>query len=156
MSGSSPSGTWEETEKPPCLPHSQVRMGAGLAERPHSLPYSQALMGAGLAGRPPSLRSKPQRARCAPSEAYDHSMLNIVFVTGNRSSCTNQLTGIHLSPAESSLSGHTSIYMVKHQICTRVVHGSSAIASTGCWSPSMHLSDPGGVRNSVSQRWRPV
>ena len=22
--------------------------------------------------------------------------------------------------------------------------------------PSMHLSDPGGVRNSVSQRWRPV
>ena len=35
----------------------------------------------------------------------------------HRNSCTNQLTGIHLSQAESSLSGHTSIYMVKHQIC---------------------------------------
>ena len=46
--------------------------------------------------------------------------LNIPFATAPGSSCTNQLTGIHLSPAGSSLSGHTSIYMVKHQICTRV------------------------------------
>ena len=61
--------------------------------------------------------------------------LNVKYwcVTVHSNSCTNQLTGIHLSQAESSLSGHTSIYMVKHQISTRVVHGSSAIASTGCW-----------------------
>ena len=45
--------------------------------------------------------------------------LNVKYwcVTAHRNSCTNQLTGIHLSQAESSLSGHTSIYMVKHQIC---------------------------------------
>ena len=48
--------------------------------------------------------------------------LNIDLVTDPCSSCTNQLTGIHLSIAESSLSGHTSIYMVKHQISTRVEH----------------------------------
>ena len=45
--------------------------------------------------------------------------LNVKYwcVTAHRNSCTNKLTGIHLSQAESSLSGHTSIYMVKHQIC---------------------------------------
>ena len=45
--------------------------------------------------------------------------LNVKYwcVMARRNSCTNQLTGIHLSQAESSLSGHTSIYMVKHQIC---------------------------------------
>ena len=59
--------------RPPCLPHSQVLMGAGLAGRTslsttQSGPYgcwvswedlpvyhSQVLMGAGLAGRPPCL-----------------------------------------------------------------------------------------------------
>ena len=54
-------------------------------------------------------------------------MLNIVFVFTHRNSCTNQLTGIHLSHTESSLSGHTSIYMVKLQIFTRVVGRTSAI-----------------------------
>ena len=39
----------------PCLPHSQVLMGAGLAGRPPCLPHSQVLMGAGLAGGPPCL-----------------------------------------------------------------------------------------------------
>ena len=81
--------------------------------------------------------------------------LNVKYwcVTVHSNSCTNQLTGIHLSQTESSLSGHTSIYMVKHQICTRVVglHGSSAIASTGCWSPSMHrpvATGGGGARGA--------
>ena len=40
---------------PPCLPHSQDLMGAGLAGRPPCLPHSQVLMGAGLAGGPPCL-----------------------------------------------------------------------------------------------------
>ena len=55
--------------------------------------------------------------------------LNVKYwcVTTHRNSCTNQLTGIHLSQTESFLSGHTSIYMVKLQISTRVVHRSSAI-----------------------------
>ena len=51
---------------------------------------------------------------------------------------------------------HTSIYMVKHQISTRVDrHGRPPLPPLAV-HPSMHLSDPGGVRNSVSQRWRPV
>ena len=37
--------------------HSQVLMGAGLAERPPCLPHSQVLMGAGLAERPPCLHT---------------------------------------------------------------------------------------------------
>ena len=76
--------------------------------------------------------------------------------TGSRRTCTDQLTGIHLSSSESFLSGDTWNDMVKHQICTRVDDWPSAINCTRCSSPSMHLSDPGGVRNSVSQRWRPV
>ena len=83
-------------------------------------------------------------------------MLNIGFVTGSRRTCTDQLTGIHLSSGESFLSRDTWIDMVKHQICTRVDDWPSAINCARCWSPSMHLSDPGGVRNSVSQRWKPV
>ena len=47
-------------------------------------------------------------------------MLNIGFVTGSRRTCTDQLTGIHLSSGESFLSRDTWIDMVKHQICTRV------------------------------------
>ena len=101
----------------------------------------------------PSLRCKPY---CTPSKAYDSPMLNIGFVTGSRRTCTDQLTGIHLSSGESFLSRDTWIDMVKHQICTRVDDWPSAINCTRCWSPSMHLSDPGGVRNSVSQRWKPV
>ena len=51
---------------------------------------------------------------------------------------------------------HTSIYMVKHQISTRVDrHGRQPLHQLAV-HPSMHLSDPGGVRNSVSHRWRPV
>ena len=76
--------------------------------------------------------------------------------TGSRRTCTDQLTGIHLSSSESFLSGDTWNDMVKHQICTRVDDWPSAINCARCSSPSMHLSDPGGVRNSVSQRWRPV
>ena len=76
--------------------------------------------------------------------------------TGSRRTCTDQLTGIHLSSSESFLSGDTWNDMVKHQICTRVDDWPSAINCTRSSSPSMHLSDPGGVRNSVSQRWRPV
>ena len=54
---SGPYGCWVswETSLPPCLPHSQVLMGAGLAGRPPCLPPSQVLMSAGLAGRPPCL-----------------------------------------------------------------------------------------------------
>ena len=82
---------------------------------------------------------------CAPFQNPSHAPFpkstRFQCVTTHSNSCTNQLTGIHLSQTESSLSGHTSIYMVKHQISTRVVHRSSAIAPTGCWSPSMYLSD---------------
>ena len=61
-------------------------------------------------------------------------MLNILLVTDPAVLVLNQLTGIHLSQEVSSLSGHTSSYMVKHQICARVDHRLSAITSTRCAS----------------------
>ena len=53
---SGPYGCWVTGRRPPCLPHNQVVMGAGLAERrPSCLSHSQVVMGAVLAVRPPCL-----------------------------------------------------------------------------------------------------
>ena len=64
-----------------------------------------------------SLRSKPHGRSVLPMRLLRPLNVKYWCVTVHRNSCTNQLTGIHLSQAESPLSGHTSIYMVKHQIC---------------------------------------
>ena len=40
-------------ERRPCVPHSQVLMGAELVERRPCLPHSQVLIGAGFAERDP-------------------------------------------------------------------------------------------------------
>ena len=53
----------------------------------------------------------------SPGRTVRRAYWNRPLFMAHLNSCTNQLTGIHLSQAESSLSGHTSIYMVKHQIC---------------------------------------
>ena len=140
------------------------RGGGGGSEHPKKTLYPRLLTGCS------NLVDSPRHIACprlayvvsltialwAPSKAYDHSMLNIGFDTGSRRTCTDQLTGIHLSSGESFLSRDMWIDMVKHQICTRVDDWPSAINCTRCWSPSMHHSDPGGVRNSISQRWKPV
>ena len=50
---------------------------------------------------------------------------------------------------------HKYLYGKTSNLCTSRADGRHPLHPLAV-HPSMHLSDPGGVRNSVSQRWRPV
>ena len=109
--------------RPPCLPHSQVLIGAGLAGRPHCLPHSQVLMGAGLAGRPPCLpRSEvlmdaglDGRPPCLP-----HSqVLMDAGLVGRSTGALNRKQGNYWTPKKhyTNKTKRIKIKLCAHQIC---------------------------------------